>query len=100
MQELKCTNCGGTLNHDATQVLIAGDITIVRAGNTLTCEHCGARFEQGHEFAAVTSVTFDQRGQTVGSQVNVGGAMIAVGRGIAQVRGGGSAAVVIVGGKR
>ena len=79
MVELKCKNCGGTVERDESQVFVSENTVIVLAGHGFGCQYCGSRFEPGaaHEKAGGSST------------------QIAIGRNIAQASGGG---VAVVGG--
>lgn len=102
--QLKCQNCGGKLEVDEVDVKIVGDMAIYRSRNTLTCQSCGTQFMRNDDLnedkgtlGNVTIITgdnnsvFNQSGQTVKTQINIGGKN---GRGGVHIGGGN----VVVGG--
>ena len=88
MFELKCPNCGGKLTAEDNQVWESDGVVMVRSGKKLSCASCGSDFERGDELdviggnttvvtgnnnVVVNNTAFNQSGQKVGRQVNIGG---------------------------
>ena len=44
---LVCTQCGGKLEAEKTQVIESGNMFIVLSGQTLKCPHCETKFVSG-----------------------------------------------------
>lgn len=88
MVQLKCENCGGTVERDEAQVLVTDTSVVVLAGNGFECQHCGTRFEPGTVHEKGQGDTFNLSGDFRGAQV-------AIGSNIVQAKSGGVAVVSI-----
>jgi uncharacterized Zn finger protein len=77
--EIKCTSCGAPMRVTADEVKRNGEVAAVREGQVLRCDYCGTEHAAGYKTNVVRvhrQTAFDQRGQTVGRQVNVTGLKI------------------------
>jgi len=72
---LQCAGCGALLKVKPSAVIGDGETFVVRRGQVIHCPYCGREYVVGEELSMVPMVAtaFDQRGQTVGAQVNIAG---------------------------
>jgi len=89
MVPLICTQCGGQLEAEEDKVFVAGDTVIVLSSGKLHCPHCGTDFEPGSQMSkapdGASFSAFDQRGQSVGRQINIVGDGNVIGSGNSRV---------------
>ena len=82
---LQCVGCGASLEVKPSAVIEDGAAFIVRRGQVIRCPYCGREYVVGEELAPIVVAeqftAFDQRGQTVGAQVNITGSGNIIGNG-------------------
>jgi DNA-directed RNA polymerase subunit RPC12/RpoP len=62
MVQLKCKQCGATLEREESTVVKVGDTVIIRKDAGFKCRYCGAEYSPGEE-SAVIAQTVTQVGK-------------------------------------
>lgn len=73
---LVCSQCGGKLEVENSQIAKAGDTVIVLSGQTFRCPHCGMEYLPGEKIKHV----LEKAAISIGG--NVSGSTIIIGNGI------------------
>lgn len=73
---LICSQCGGKLEVENSQVFESGDTMVVLAGQTFKCPHCGTKYLPGEKISHAT----EKGGIFIGGGVS--GSTIVIGNGL------------------